>query len=69
MVPRVKDNNLHETLKTVSLDFDEEWAREGRQGNFTISKRITLSFPGRLSSICLSICKLCTLLFSPEQQG
>ena len=69
MVPRVKDNNLHETLKTVSLDFDEEWAREGRQGNFTISKRITLSFPGRLSSICLSICKLCTFSFSPEQQG
>ena len=43
MVPRVKDNNPHGTQKTVSLDFDEEWAREGRQGNFKISKLITFN--------------------------
>ena len=34
MVPRVKDNNPLGTQKTVLLDFDEELAREGRQGNF-----------------------------------
>ena len=33
MVPRVKDNNPLGTQKTVSLDFDEELARECRQGN------------------------------------
>ena len=40
MVPRVKDNNPLVTQKTVSLDFEEEKAREGRQGNFKISKLI-----------------------------
>ena len=29
------------TQKTVSLDFDEEWARESRQVNFKIAKLIT----------------------------
>ena len=33
-MPRLKDNNPLGTQKTVSLDFDKEWAREGRQGNF-----------------------------------
>ena len=36
MVPRVKDNNPHGTQKTVSLDFDEEYARDCRKGNFKI---------------------------------
>ena len=31
MVPRVKDNNLLGMQKAVSLDFDEEQVREGRQ--------------------------------------
>ena len=43
MVPRVKDNKPLGTQKTVSLDFDEEKAREGRQGNFKISKLITFN--------------------------
>ena len=34
IVPRVKDNKLSCTQKTVSLDFDEEYARERQQGNF-----------------------------------
>ena len=38
MVPRVKDNNPLGTQKTVSPDFDEEKAREGRQRNFKTSK-------------------------------
>ena len=43
MVPRVKDNNPHGTLKTSSLDFEEEYqAREGHRGNFKISKLILL---------------------------
>ena len=33
MVLRVKNNNPLGTQKTISLDFDEECAREGRQGN------------------------------------
>ena len=36
MVPRVKDNNPLGTLKTVSLDFEEKLAREGRQGNWSL---------------------------------
>ena len=40
MVPRVKDNNPPGTQKTVSLDFDDEFAREGRQGYFKILKLI-----------------------------
>ena len=44
MVPRVKDNNPLGTQKTVSLDFDEEQAREGRQGNINISKLITFNY-------------------------
>ena len=32
-MPRVKDNNPLGTQKIVLLDFDEEKAREGRQGN------------------------------------
>ena len=35
MVPRVKD-----IKNSVSLDFVEEYTREGRQGNFKISKLI-----------------------------
>ena len=42
MVPRVKDINPLGTQKTVSLDFDEEYAREGRQRNFRISQMITV---------------------------
>ena len=38
MVPLVKDNNPH---GTVSLGFDEEYAREDRQENFKISHLIT----------------------------
>ena len=30
MVPLVKDNNSLGTQKTVSMDFDEEFVREGR---------------------------------------
>ena len=30
------------TQKTISLDFDEEQAREGRQGNFRISQLFTV---------------------------
>ena len=44
MVPRVKDNNPLGTQKIVSLDFDEEEARGGRQGNFKISKLITFNW-------------------------
>ena len=40
MVPRVKDNNPLGTQKTVSLDFEEEKAREGAQRNFKILKPI-----------------------------
>ena len=43
MVSRVKDNNRFGTEKTVSLDLDEGYAREGRQGNFKISQLITFS--------------------------
>ena len=43
MVPRVKDNYPLGTEKTVSLDFEEELAREGRQGNFKFSKLITFN--------------------------
>ena len=43
MVLRVKDNNPLGTQKTVSLDFDEEYAREGREENFKISKLITFN--------------------------
>ena len=43
MVPRVKDNYPLGTQKTVSLDFDEEQAHEGRQGDFKISKLITFN--------------------------
>ena len=43
MVPRVKDNTPLGKQKTVSLDFDEELARKGRQGNFKISKLITFN--------------------------
>ena len=32
--------SFFERKKTVSLDFDEEKAREGRQGNFKISQMI-----------------------------
>ena len=39
---RVKDNNPLGAQKTVSLDFDEEFAREGRQGNFK-TKLITFN--------------------------
>ena len=38
-----KDSNPLGTQKTVSLDFDEEQAREGRHGNFKISKLITFN--------------------------
>ena len=31
------------TQKAVSLDFEEEYAREGRQGNFKITKLITFN--------------------------
>ena len=34
IVPHVKDNKLSCTQKTVSLDIDEEYARERQQGNF-----------------------------------
>ena len=34
--PSVKDNNPLGTQKTVSIDFEKEWAREGRQGIFKI---------------------------------
>ena len=40
MLPGVKDNNPFDTQKNVSLDFDEESAREGRQGNLKISQLI-----------------------------
>ena len=45
MVPRVRGNNRLVTQKTVSLDFVhvEEKAREGRKGNFKISKMITFN--------------------------
>ena len=43
MVPCVKDNNPLGTQKTVSLDFEEEKAHEGHQGNFKISKLVTLN--------------------------
>ena len=42
MVPRVQDNNPLGTQKTISVDFVEEQAREGRQGNFKISQMITI---------------------------
>ena len=42
MVPRVKDNPLS-TQKTVSLDFYETQAREGRQGNFKMLNLITFN--------------------------
>ena len=42
MVPRVKDNNTLGMQKTISLDYNEEWAREGRQRNFKISQMITV---------------------------
>ena len=29
------------TTKSASLDFDEEWARKGRQENFKIAPQIT----------------------------
>ena len=38
-----KDSNPFGKQKTVSLDFDEEQAREGRHGNFKISKLITFN--------------------------
>ena len=41
-MPRVKDNNRLGTQKTDSFKFDEELARKGRQGNFEISKLITI---------------------------
>ena len=31
------------TKKTASLDFDKEWAREGRHGNFKITQLITFN--------------------------
>ena len=33
-MPRVKNNNRLGTQKTISFNFDEELAREGRQGYF-----------------------------------
>ena len=42
MVLRVKDNNPLGTQMTVSLDFDEEQAREGHQGSFKTSQMITV---------------------------
>ena len=42
MVPRVNDNNPIVAQKTVSLDSDDEKAREVRQGSFKISKLITV---------------------------
>ena len=44
VVSRVKDNNPFGTQETVSLDFDEEKIREGRQGNFKISKLNTFYY-------------------------
>ena len=41
--PRVKDDNPLGTQKTVSMDFDEDYAHESRQENFNISKLITLN--------------------------
>ena len=41
MVPHVKDNNPFGTQKTISLDFEKEYTKEGPQGNFNISKLIT----------------------------
>ena len=43
MVPRVKDDNSLGPEKIISLDFEEEKAREGRHGNFLISKLITFN--------------------------
>ena len=43
MVPHVKDNNPFAPQKTVSLDFDEEQAREGPQGKFKIFQLITFN--------------------------
>ena len=40
-MPRVKNNNPLGTQKAVTLDFDEERAHEGHQGNFKISELIT----------------------------
>ena len=55
MVLRVKDSNPLGTQKTVSLDFDEEYARESRQGNFKISKLITYNYGCRRCT-CLKYC-------------
>ena len=41
MVPHIKDNNPFGMQKTISLDFEKEYANEGPQGNFKISKLIT----------------------------
>ena len=45
IVPRVKYNNLLGTQKSVSLDFEEEEACEGRLGNFKIPYPIITSPP------------------------
>ena len=44
MVSHVKDNNPLGTRKTVSLDFDEELAREDRQGNLKILQMINAQY-------------------------
>ena len=44
-VPRVKGNNPGlVTRKIVSLDFEKEWAHEGRQGNVNASKQVTFKY-------------------------
>ena len=40
MVLRVKVYNAFGTQKIISMDFDEEKAREGHQGNHKISELI-----------------------------
>ena len=55
MVSRVKDNNPFGTQETVSLDFDEEKIREGRQGNFKISKLNTFTSRRRYMAEILPI--------------
>ena len=43
MVPRVKDIDPFDMQDTVSLDVDEEQAREGRQWTFKISQLSTFN--------------------------
>ena len=61
MVPSVKDNNPFGTQKTVLLDFDVEWAREGPQGNFKISKPIVAAVT------CLKYCRYGVKLYLINQ--